>query len=183
MGDITGLLQEWRSGDPGALAKITALIYDDLRRLAAHHLKNERAVQTLGPTALVHEVYLRIQSVRTIDWKTRAQFLSVVAGLMRNVLVDHARKRLALKRSGPDLGRPQIDLWLESTVIDVLAVDVALNKLSVEFPRVGRIVELRFFGGLDGPEAAKVLNTSLSTVEREWRFARAWLRDEINGSK
>jgi DNA-directed RNA polymerase specialized sigma24 family protein len=86
-----------------------------------------------------------------------------------------------LKRSGPDLGRPQIDLWLESTVIDVLAVDVALNKLSVQFPRVGRIVELRFFGGLDGPETAKVLNTSLSTVEREWRFARAWLRDEING--
>jgi RNA polymerase sigma-70 factor (ECF subfamily) len=183
MGDITGLLQEWKSGDPAALGRITALIYDDLRRLAAYHLKNERAALTLGPTVLVHEVYLRIQSVRTIDWKTRAQFLSVVAGLMRNVLVDHARKRLALKRASPDVRRPQIDFRSESTVIDVLAVDEALDKLSAQFPRAGRIVELRFFGGLDGPETAKVLNTSLSTVEREWRFARAWLRDEINGSK
>ena len=180
--EITGLLQEWKSGDPGALARITAVIYEDLRRLAAHHLKEERPEHTLQATALVHEVYLRIHPMQDVDWQTRAHFLAVVTNVMRNILVDHARRRIARKRSVPE--EPcACTLGPDATNIDIVAIHLALDKMSAHFPRAARVVELRFFGGLDAEEAAGVLGVSLSSVERDWRFARAWLRDEIDGCK
>jgi RNA polymerase sigma factor (TIGR02999 family) len=180
--EITGLLREWRSGDPGALATITAVIYEDLRRLAAHHLKDERPGHTLQATALVHEVFLRIHPMQDVDWQTRAHFLAVITNVMRNILVDHARRRIARKRSVPEEGRRNI-LRPEATDIDIVAIHLALDKMSAHFPRAARVVELRFFGGLDAAEAAEVLEVSLTSVERDWRFARAWLRDEIDGNK
>jgi RNA polymerase sigma-70 factor (ECF subfamily) len=185
MGDLTELLQQWRCGDPNALRKVTEAIYEELRRMAAHYLRNERPCHTLQATVLVHEVYLRLDSVQEIDWKTRSHFFSVVATLMRNILVDHARKRNARKRSAWMRMAPQglSESWTEqpATDVDVLAVHEALDKMMAQHPNEARLVELRFFGGLDVIEAARIIGTSRSTVERQWRFARAWLRDEISG--
>ena len=179
MMDITGLLQQWKSGDAVALAKVTDLVYDDLRRLAGHYLKEERPGHTLGATALVHEVYLRLQALNEVDWQTRSDFLALVARLMRNILVDHARRRNALKRQAPE---PQTSEPLTpGPAIDVIAIHEALEQMSSKFPRVARVVELRFFGGLEATEAAAALGVSLSSVERDWRFAKAWLRDAIVG--
>ena len=181
MESITGLLQSWNSGDPAALSNLTTLIYLDLHRLASQQLKRERHRQTLQATALVHEAYLRVRPLHHIAWKARAQFLCVMASIMRNVLVDHARERNSLKRTRTeDHTLPDLQLPPD---LDVVAVHVALEKLETNHQRAAKVVELRFFGGLDGPECARVLNISLSTAEREWRFARAWLRDEIIGTK
>jgi len=176
MGDITELLQRWHNGDPAALNELTNQVYQELRRMAAHYLRTERPNHTMQATALVHEVYLRLDAMQEFDWHTRAQFFSMVATLMRNILVDHARKRNAQKRALPLDPPSGGDL---ATDVDVLAVHLALDKMQAQFPREARVVELRFFGGLDGAEAARVLEVSLSTVERQWRFARAWLRNEI----
>ena len=178
--EITGLLQEWKSGDPGALARITAVIYEDLRRLAAHHLHGEAPGNTLQATALVHEVYLRIHPMQDVEWQTRAHFLAVVTTVMRNILVDHARRRIARKRCVPEERRRAI-LRQNATDTDVVAIHLALDKLSVPYPRAARVVELRFFGGLDAAEAAGVLGVSMSSVERDWRLAKACLREEIFG--
>jgi RNA polymerase sigma-70 factor, ECF subfamily len=183
MGKITDLLQDWRAGKPEAKDCLIHLIYGDLHRIAARHLRKEQSAFTLQATALVHEVYLRLHSVRGIDWKARGQFMAVVASLMRNILVDHARSRKSLKRHSRGGRSPfHLDLHSESE-LDVVAVDIALNKMTAEFPRTARVVELRFFGGLNAPEIANVTGLALSTVEREWRFAKAWLREEISGRK
>ena len=185
MGDVTELLRRWRDGDPNALGQITEAIYEELRRIAGHYLRNERPGHTLQATVLVHELYLRLDSVRGIDWETRAQFFSVVATLMRNILVDHARKRSArkrgirLRRSPEVLGGAGAEQF--ATNIDVLAVHEALDRMTTGYPDEVRLVELRFFGGLEVAEAARVLGVSLTTAERQWRFAKAWLRDEISG--
>jgi len=155
------------------------LIYRDLRRLAAYCLASERQAQTLQATALVHETYLRLASLRGFDWKGRGQFISVVTQIMRRVLVDHARARRAAKR---DPAFFEANAALGSHPLDVLAVDEALTEMLRLYPRCGKIVELRFFGDLDFKEIAEVLDISIATVERDWRFSRAWLQERISKS-
>jgi RNA polymerase sigma-70 factor (ECF subfamily) len=174
---VTFWLHRWRDGDNGALDELTRLVYADLRRLAAHHLRSEIAGHTLQATALVHELYLRISSVQEMDWKGRGHFVGVAAQMMRRILTDHARRRLAQKR----LRGAAADLPDAPDQIDVVAVDRALDRLALDFPRHAQIVELRFFGGLDSPEVARSLGLSLRTVERDWQFAKGWLKREIAG--
>jgi RNA polymerase sigma factor (TIGR02999 family) len=174
MDSVTGWLELWRDGDAEAIERVTALVYQDLRRLAAYHLKAESDAANLQATALVHEVYLRIASLRSTDWEGRAHFISVVTKMMRQILVDHARARKAAKRDAAaacDVTEAQ-----EHRQLDTLAVDQALERMSVRYPRCARVVELRFFGDLDFREIAETMDLSLATVERDWRFARAYLR-------
>jgi len=174
---VTLWLQHWRGGDEDGLGRVAETMYKDLKRLAAYYLKEERAAHTLAATALVHEVYLHLGAVQHIDWQDRAHFLSVAVRMMRRILIDHARRGKAKKRT-PDQMMPASDS-LKTTNIDVIAVDIALEKLSKHFPRHAKVVELRFFGGLENSEVADVLQMSLRTVEREWQSARAWLQKEI----
>jgi RNA polymerase sigma factor (TIGR02999 family) len=180
MADITALLQQWRSGDQAAIDSVCSELYTELHGIAARYLHAERGGRTLQATALVHEVYLRLKSVRDIDWQARGQFLAMVARMMRNMLVDAARKRAVRSRGAFELGvaamLDQVDDGL-----DFVALDIALDKLATESPRSARVVELRFFGGLDATECAQAMEVSLSTVEREWRFGRAWLQSAIAG--
>jgi len=175
---VTFWLKNWQAGDDSALEQLTRLVYADLRRLAARYLRDESPRHTLQATALVHELYLRISSAREIDWKGRAHFISVCSRMMRRILIDHARRRRAAKRG---IGHaPELPPALEISRADVLDVDRALEKMAMEYPRHARIVELRFFAGLDAPEIAEVLSLSLRTVERDWHFAKAWLQNEVS---
>jgi len=174
---ITFWLQRWHEGSDDALDQLTKLVYDDLRRLAGHFLRDEAAGHTLQATALVHELYLRLSPLQSIDWKARGQFISVASQMMRRILIDHARRRRASKR---DAGAP-LPMHAPASDPDLLDVDRALDKLSLDYPRHAKVVELRFFGGLDAPEIAAVLDLSLRTVERDWRFAKAWLHNEVSG--
>lgn len=176
---VTFWLQRWHDGAEGALEQLTRLVYEDLRRLAASYLRDERPDHTLQATALVHEVYLRISSVQEVDWKARGQFISVAAQMMRRILIDHARRRQAAKRDAGPFRRPVPEEMLPAP--DLLDMDRALNRLEIDYPRHARIVELRFFGGLAAPEVAQVLDLSLRTVERDWHFAKAWLQHEVSG--
>jgi RNA polymerase sigma factor (TIGR02999 family) len=187
-GDITRCLQDWRGGDEEALDRLTAAVYRELRRLASFLFAAESGGRTLQPTALVHELYLQLPSVQHLDWKSRAQFLSVAAKIMRNILVDHARKRHAAKRGGGVapviVDAPAEDPALKS---DVLVINDALDRMSEHYPRQSQVVELRFFGGLTTEETCQVLSAtgvecSLRTVERDWTFARAWLQNAIGPS-
>lgn len=156
-------------------------MYDELHRLATCYMGNERRDHTLQPTALLHEAYLRLIDQRRVDWKNRAQFLGLAAGMMRRVLANHARDRAAEKRGG---GAATITLSLAPAVFElpelaVAALDEALEKLSTLDERKARIVELKFFGGLNTDELAEVLGISVATVEREWKFSRAWLYNAL----
>jgi RNA polymerase sigma factor (TIGR02999 family) len=176
---VTFWLDRWSAGDDEALEQVTKLVYHDLRRLAQRYLQSEDPGHTLQATALVHEFYLRISSWQNVDWKGRGQFIGIAARTMRRILIDHARKRQAAKRdSGQQRALPG---HTTAPGPDVLDVDRALEKLAADYPRHAQIVELRFFGGLHAPEIAKVLDLSLSTVERDWRFAKAWLQNEVAG--
>ena len=177
---ITLWLQNWRAGDEDGLGKAAEIMYKDLKRLAGYYLREERASHTLAATALVHEVYLHLGAVQHIDWQDRAHFLSVAVRMMRRILIDHARRGKAQKRT-PDQMMPASDS-LKNTNVDVIGVDIALDKLGKQFPRHAKVVELRFFGGLENSEVAEVLQMSLRTVEREWQFARAWLQKEITSA-
>lgn len=175
--DVTEWLRLWQEGDERAVERVTELVYRDLRRLAAFYLNGESQANTLQPTALVHEAYLRVSVIRDIDWQSRGHFVSVVANIMRRILVDHARARNAAKRDHRSL---DADLVLrEPHRIDILAVDQALDRMSLHYPRCSQVVELRFFGDLEFQEIAQVMDTSLATIERDWRFARAWLRKNM----
>jgi RNA polymerase sigma factor (TIGR02999 family) len=187
-GDITRCLRDWRGGDEAALDRLTVAVYRELRRLASSLFAAESGDRTLQPTALVHELYLQLPSVQHLDWQSRAQFLGVAARIMRNILVDHARKRHAAKRGGgvaPVIVDPQIDdPALKS---DVLVINTALDRMCEHYPRQSRVVELRFFGGLTNEETCEVLSAtgvecSQRTVERDWTFARAWLQNAIGPS-
>jgi RNA polymerase sigma factor (TIGR02999 family) len=178
---ITLWLQHWHAGDENGLGKVAETLYKDLKRLAGHYLKDERSSHTLAATALVHEVYLQLEGAQHIEWQDRAHFLSVAIRMMRRILIDHARCGKAAKRT-PDQGMPASNR-LRNTSIDIIGVDIALEKLSQQFPRHAKVVELRFFGGLENSEVAEVLQISLRTVEREWQFARAWLQKEITGGR
>jgi RNA polymerase sigma factor (TIGR02999 family) len=180
--DVTRLLLRWSQGDRSALEQLLPLVYAELRRMAARHLRRERNGHTLEPTALVHEVFLRLVDQREASWHNRAQFFGVAAQLMRRILVDYARARQAEKRGGSatllsleqagEVAGPQ-------AVADVLAVDEALERLAAHDPDQSRIVELRFFAGLTVDEVAHLLQRSERTVKREWRLARAWLFREL----
>lgn len=183
---ITQWLVRWRDGEEQALDHLTRLVYAELRRLAASILCRESASagNTLEATALVHELYLRLDATRGIDWKCRGQFFAIAAKVMRRILVDHARKRIAVKRGGGPAVVSIDDDAIEIRGPDVIRVDASLSRLAKEHPRQAAVVELRFFGGLTAEETAEALQASgeevsLRTVERDWRFARAWLQNEL----
>jgi RNA polymerase sigma factor (TIGR02999 family) len=176
--EVTTLLVEWRHGNRLARDQLMALVYNELRRLAAHYLQQERPDHTLQPTALVHELYLRVVSThKLVDWKDRAHFFALAATTLRHILVDHARARRAEKRGGNYLRVSLADAngWAKSTDEDVLAVEEALQQLNVLDARAAQVVELRFFSGLHEDEVAEVLGVTPRTVQRDWKFARAWL--------
>ncbi|HET8624544.1 MAG TPA: sigma-70 family RNA polymerase sigma factor [Gemmatimonadales bacterium] len=182
---VTQLLIAWSNGDKAALDRMLPLVYEELRRLAAHYLSREREGHTLQPTALVHEAYLRLTDQRKADWKNRAQFLGLAAGMMRRILLNHARDRVAKKRGG---GAEQVSLSLVESPsgrpdVELIALEDGLERLAALDPRKGRVVELKFFGGLTTEEIAEVLEVSAATVERDWTFARAWLYEMIEGGE
>ena len=184
-GIITRSLREWRSGDEAALSRLTTAIYNELRRLAAAVMAGESAKRTIQPTALVHELYFQLPDVQHFDWQSRAQFLSVAARMMRNILVDQARRRHAAKRGGGST-IVIVDPHVEDPAlrVDVLHIHNALEQFTERYPRQGQVVELRFFGGLTAEETSEALRangveSSLRTVERDWRFARAWLQNAM----
>lgn len=176
-GQVTKLLQAMEAGDPTAADRLIPLLYDELRVLAGRLMRAERPDHTLQPTALVHEAYLRLVDQRQVQWQGRAHFLGLAARMMRRVLVDHARARATAKRGGEQVRVTLDDETLASDErgLELLALDEALERLAEEDPRAGRVVELRFFGGLTVEETAGVLETSPVTVKRDWQYARAWL--------
>jgi RNA polymerase sigma factor (TIGR02999 family) len=182
-GEITALLVRWQRGDANALEALIPLVYQDLRRVAQRYLAHERPGHTLQSTALVNEVYLRLVPAQHAEWRNRTHFFALAAKIMRQILVDHARGRLSEKRGG-DAIRLSLEaaeeVALPSTV-DVLALDDALNKLEQMDEQQCRVVELKFFAGLSNADAATALNTSVSTVKRDWTTARAWLLREMAG--
>jgi len=184
-GDVTLLLGKLKHGDPAALAELVPIVYKELRRLAGHYLRGERIGHTLQPTALVHEVYLRLVGQQQADWQNRAQFMAVAAQLMRRILVDHARQRNAVKRGVPIALGLEADRQRKATdgLEEVLAVDEALTRLSQFDPQQCRVVEMRYFGGLAVEEIAEVLGISPRTVDRDWAMAKAWLRAELKGAQ
>ena len=174
---VTRLLRAWGTGDVAARDRLVPLVYGELRRRAAAYLRRERRSHTLQPTALVHEAYLRLIDQSRIAWQNRAQFYGVAACIMRRVLVDHARAARMAKRSGRLVSVTLEDhhAAVAAPDIDVLALDEALTRLAEFDRRKSAVAELRFFSGLSVEESAHVLGVSVTTVEREWRAARAWL--------
>lgn len=181
--DASGLLQAWSNGNPGALDDLTPLLYRELRELARRHLAGERSGHTLNTTALVHEAWLRLVSIKDLELQHRAQFFALCAQLIRRILIDHARARLRARRGGGarKVALDEVLLVAEERFPAMIALDDALNALSVLDPRKGRVVELRFFGGLSVEETAEVLSISPESVKRDWRLARLWLIRELNG--
>jgi RNA polymerase sigma factor (TIGR02999 family) len=175
--DVTALLGDWSRGNQTALNQLLPLVYAELRRVAARQLRNERADHTLQPTALVHEVYLRLVDQRQGDWQNRAHFFGVAAQVMRRILVDHARRHDAGKRGEgiPCLSLDEAQDVAAPNGTPILALDQALDRLEQLDAELARIVELRAFGGLTIDEAAHVLGVSPSTAKRDWRTAKAWL--------
>jgi RNA polymerase sigma factor (TIGR02999 family) len=179
------LLRAWSDGDRGARDRLMPLVYAELRRRAAAHLRRERRGHTLQPTALVHEAYLRLVDQRSAVWQNRAQFFGVAAEMMRRILVDRARAHRSAKRSG-QWARVTLDPAVAATNpldVEVLDLDRALTDLASFDTRKGRIAELRFFGGLSLKETGEVLGLSLATVERDWQVARAWLFGRLSGTQ
>ncbi len=179
---ITQLLLKWSDGDASAREKLMPLVYDELRRLAAKFLRRERANHTLQPTALVNEAYLLLIDQRKVEWQNRAQFFGLAAKLMRNILVDHARRHQAAKRGGEhySVSLSKADRVSATSAVDLVALHETLERLTTHDPQKSNIVELRFFGGLTIEETAEVLDISHATVERDWKMARAWLRRELS---
>jgi RNA polymerase sigma factor (TIGR02999 family) len=180
-GQVTELLQSWKQGDEKALADLLPLVYKELRRLAHYHLQSERSDHTLQSTALVHEAYLRLMGGRPLELQNRAHFIAVASRLMRQVLVDYARERRATKRDG---GCRIAVEFLGAVAItgdaELIALDDALEKLSRLDERQGRIVEMKFFGGLSAPEISRVMGLSRATVDRDWATARIWLHRQMS---
>jgi RNA polymerase sigma factor (sigma-70 family) len=196
---VTQLLSQWRNGNERALGELTGLVYQELRNLAQRHLKRERQNHTIQRTALVHEAFVRLVNQQSVDWQSRAHFFALASNLMRRILVDHARARLASKRGGGavavSLDEIMAPLDVETTGAgsipepqhfdgetddDVAAIDEALTKLGGMDERQARIVEMRYFGGLTIEETAQALEISDATVKREWTLARAWLKRELS---
>jgi RNA polymerase sigma factor (TIGR02999 family) len=177
-------LGQLRAGDEQASADLFRVIYGELHKLAASHMRRERRGHTLQATALVNEAYIRLIGQHHVEWQSRSHFFGVAARVMRRVLLDYARRRQAAKRGGHEQIRIEDPLLLSEIQLDtIVAVDEALVHLEKVDPQQGRVVELRFFGGLDVEETAAVLGISVATVKREWHFAKAWLQRELDGDK
>jgi len=186
--NVSQLLIEWSKGDQKALDKLMPMVYSELRRLASNYLRRERQGHTLQPTALVNEAYLKLIDQKNAKWQNRAQFYGVAAQLMRRILVDYARQHQAAKRGGSDQQRLSITSagqlggkkLAAEPQIDLLALHEALEELATIDSRQARIVELKFFGGLSIEETAEVVGVGHATVERDWKMARAWLRNKLS---
>lgn len=181
--EVTGLLRAWGRGDEDALQKLMPLVYDQLHAAARRYMAGERAGHTLQTTALIHETYLRLVDIRRVQWQDRAHFLAVCAQLMRRILIDFARSRGYQKRGG---AAPQVNFDEALVVTDqpdfnLVALDDALNRLAKMDDRKSKVVELRFFGGLDVKETAEVMKVSPDTVMRDWKMAKVWLLRELRG--
>ena len=179
--ETTQLLQAWQQGDPTALERLTPRVYDELRRRARVYMKNERRGHTIQATALVHEVYMRLIDVTSVNWQDRAHFFAVAATMMRRILVDAARARASAKRGG-NLRQVSLDEIPDAgfnNASQLLAVDCALNELAKMDPRKAQVIEMRFFGGLSVEETAEVLKISPQSVMRDWKLAKAWLMREL----
>ena len=180
--EVTRLLIDWSNGNQSALDRLIPLVNEELHRLAHHYMRRENASHTLQTTALVNEAYLRLVSQKRVHWKNRAHFFALSAQLMRRILVDHARQRRYAKRGG---GAHQIS-FEEAMIVspergpDLIALDEALDRLAAIDERKGKIVELRFFGGLSVEETAEALRLSAVTIMREWNMAKAWLYNSLN---
>lgn len=182
-GAVTHLLLAWKNGDRAALEELLPAVYPELRRIAGRYFRRERADHTLQPTALVHEAYLKLIDQKHADWRNRAQFFGVAAQAMRRILVDHAREHAAAKRGGGARPVTLVDAMGASGErgIDVLALDEALTRFTSLYPEQGRLVELRYFGGLTIEETGEVMGLSAATVKRQWAVARAWLLAQLEG--
>jgi RNA polymerase sigma factor (TIGR02999 family) len=183
--EITELLQLWNDGNPDAFEKLAPMVYRELHRLAVHYMRRERPEHTLQPTGLINEAYVRLIDWRNVQWQNRSHFYAVVAQFMRRVLVDYARSRLYAKRGG-DLHAVPLDegaVVADHSMMSILDVDLALQRLAAIDPRPAQVVELRYFGGLSVDETAEVLKVSPITVIRSWNFAKAWLLRELAVSK
>jgi RNA polymerase sigma factor (TIGR02999 family) len=181
---VTTLLRAWRRGDQAAMERLAPLVYDELRRRARHYLRGERPNHTLQPTALVHEVYLRMVKLDHVDWHDRAHFFAVAAQNMRRVLVDSARARRYQKRGGGAINVTFDEaLAVSDRSPDLVALDDALDVLAAQDERKARVVELRFFGGLTNEEIAEALGISTDTVTRDWQMAKLWLRRELKNER
>jgi RNA polymerase sigma factor (TIGR02999 family) len=182
-GEVTELLGKWSDGDTEALERLLPIVYAELRRIAGKYLRREFPNHTLQPTELVHEAFMRLVKAQELEWQNREQFFGISANLMRQILVDHARAASADKRGG-QVSTISLNDSLSvggETDTDLLLLDEALNKLAAIDASAARLVELRYFAGLTIEETAKVMDTSPTTVKREWATARAWLHREING--
>ena len=178
---ITALLDRWRRGDQESANELMRLVYGELHRIAAREMRREHGEHTLQTTAVVHEAYLRICRSEPIDWKDRAHFYAVAALQLRRVLVDHARRVQSEKRGGGVVKAPLWDSDGPAICVDdrVLAVDQALDRLEALDLRAAKVVELRYFGGLSDEEAAEVLRISVTTLKRDWQFAKTWLTAQL----
>lgn len=185
-GNVTALLLRWQGGnDEEAPAQLMPLIYEELRRVARSYLRREREDHTLQPTALVHEAYLRLVDDSKVSWQDRAHFYGVAARSMRQILIEHARARGAAKRGGPG----QIKLSLEQApelakdcAVELIALDDALLDFTKSYPRKSKVVELKFFGGMEAKQISEALQISVKTVTRDWNFARLWLSRELRNN-
>ncbi|PYQ25408.1 MAG: RNA polymerase subunit sigma-70 [Acidobacteria bacterium] len=184
-GEITEYLRAWEQGDDGALERLLPLVYAELRSIAGRHLGSERTGHTLQPTALVNEAYLRLRGLGDVPWHDRTHFFAIASRIMRRVLVDHARAKGAQKR-GADAPRVllsdvyQEPLQASMDAAELIDLDRALDELAVAEPRLAKLVELRFFGGLGIDEASSLLGCSTRTAKRDWAFARAWLLNRLS---
>src|SRR4051794_18697911 len=183
--EVTGLLKDWAGGDEAALDRLITLVHGELHGIARRYMRNEHPGNTLQPTALINEVYLRLVDMDNLDWQHRAQFFAISAQIMRNILVDAARARRAHKRGG-DVVKVNVEeapLLSPEPSAFILALDDALTALSQIAPRQANVVELRYFGGMSEEETAEVLKSSPRTVRRDWQFAKAWLQHEPSSDR
>ncbi len=182
--DVTLLLKRHTDGDSNALSELIPLLYKELQHLASSYLQRERPDHTLQTTALVHEAYLRLVDQKEVTWNNRAHFFAVAAQMMRRILVDYARKHKAVKRgsSVPKISLEQAAVFSKEQTHEMLVVDELLTRLASFDPQGGRIVELRFYGGLSVEETAEVMGISSAKVKREWSVAKAWLVRELGRS-
>jgi RNA polymerase sigma factor (TIGR02999 family) len=186
--EITALIRAWSDGDQSALERLTPLVYNELRRMARHYMRNQRAGHTLQTTALVHEVYVHLMDAKRTGWRDRAHFFAVSAQIMRRILIDAARTRASQKRGGgiehvnhsTPVDLDEIPALVPDRASELLALEDALIRLERIDDRKAKVVELRFFGGLGVEEVAEVLKVSPQTVMRDWRLARVWLAREIS---
>jgi RNA polymerase sigma factor (TIGR02999 family) len=177
--DVTQLLFRLSKGDRMAESELIEIVLPQLRRIAAHYMRFERPEHTLQPTALVNEAYLRLVRCADINWESRAHFFGIAAMLMRQILVDHARTRNAGKRPRATVSLDEVLVYSKQKCSEVLALDEALRRLSIKDERIGKVVELRFFGGLTFDQIAGILGVSEKTAKRDWQLARVWLQREL----